>query len=152
MTVNVEVGKYYLDGYGEVQGPIRHTTNNPYIFEVQNSGRTFTQQGWWRLYGRHSFDLFSECNADGSPIAAPAPAIDPKRYALLEELAKAVEESLVESKLADWKHDATFYTLLRCRDALRTPPPKHKVYTIPEWDKMSAEEYNKFREDTARWE
>ncbi len=148
MTLKLEVGKCYLDGYGTIQGPMKENIHS-LVYRFISQNETYTAKGAYDIDLMSKYDLITECNADGSPIEPPAPAIDPHRYALLEDLAKAVEEHS-GGTIAKGTFPIPFRNILLARDALRTPPPKRKVYTMPSWDKMSADEYNKFREATAR--
>lgn len=108
MTLKLEVGKWYKDGYGTIQGPMKENIHS-LVYKFISPNETYTAKGAYDIELMSKYDLITECNADGSPIEPPAPAIDPQRYALLDDVAKAVKKFCAENVISKYYRGAVLW-------------------------------------------
>jgi len=66
--VKIEVGKYYKNRDGMIEGPLKVASDGLYCFANPEGTRSFTDLGAYYVDEYDDRDLVEECNADGSPI------------------------------------------------------------------------------------
>jgi hypothetical protein len=157
MTLELKIGKYYLDGNGDVQGPTVKNTDKNYSFMA--GGRTYTFSGIYSIYEhRPERNLIREVNPDGSEIA-PVPEYDPVKFITLNPheiesgLNRVVWAELLIRQLPEDHEGRNSWLMNYAR------PKLAKKYTMPRWGELPharnyssqdiEEWYNAIREATA---
>jgi hypothetical protein len=130
MTLTLEIGKYYIDGFGNVRGPMVFNVDAaPYIFTCYITKHTYTLNGVFGIGFHVGKNLIREVNADGSEIVpVQEPEYDPVKVNAFI-LAFDVWNSKPKGGSDEW------IKLLSAWEAL-TPPKLVKRYTTPEWGEL----------------
>jgi len=102
--MTIKEGRYYLDGMGEVRGPIITITYPSARFMCSKSFRLYDTSGRNATYPLSDYDLTTECDKDGNPITENNMENLDELKRKYKELGEAIEEAIerLETKLLTW--------------------------------------------------